>query len=148
MPSAYHRSFMHEEDGDGKYPVPLEKRSQSVKAARQQHELRTLEDARGGSKDESRRGMTEKGKIRRNSQLVVNGRSGYSRLLMHVLAFEESIGESSLSGLPFKTISPFLGDCRNRPINFIKQGRFFNRAVNTNPPFVGPLTCGGTEPKH
>lgn len=47
MPSAYHRSFMHEEDGDGKYPVPLEKRSQSVKAARQQHELRTLEDAGG-----------------------------------------------------------------------------------------------------
>ena len=27
MPSAYHGSFMHEEDGAGKYPVPLEKRS-------------------------------------------------------------------------------------------------------------------------
>lgn len=51
MPSAYHRSLMHEEDGDGQYPVPLEKRSQAVETAEErQHELRTQEDAKDRSK--------------------------------------------------------------------------------------------------
>lgn len=51
MPSAYHRSLMHEEDGDGQYPVPLEKRSQAVETAEErQHELRTQEDVKDRSK--------------------------------------------------------------------------------------------------
>lgn len=40
MPSAHHRSLMHEVDGDGQYPVPLEKRSWPVEAAKERrHEL-------------------------------------------------------------------------------------------------------------
>lgn len=70
MPSAYHRSFMHEEDGDGKYPVPLEKRSQSVKAARQQHELKTLEDARGRSQISRGEGWQKSGISRRILSLL------------------------------------------------------------------------------
>jgi len=44
MPSAHHRSLMHELDGDGQYPVPLEKRSLPVETAEQrQHELKGRE---------------------------------------------------------------------------------------------------------
>lgn len=47
MPSAYHRSLMHEEDGDGQYPVPLEKRSQPVETAEErQQELRMQRDGK------------------------------------------------------------------------------------------------------
>lgn len=57
MPSAYHRSLMHEEDGDGQYPVPLEKRSQPVETAEErQHELRVQEDAKDKSKISRRQG--------------------------------------------------------------------------------------------
>lgn len=47
MPLAYHRSLMHEGDGDGQYPVPPEKRSQPVETAEgeRQRELRVQEDA-------------------------------------------------------------------------------------------------------
>lgn len=51
MPSAYHRSLMHEGDGDGQYPVPLEKRSQLVETTEErQHELRVQEDAKDTSR--------------------------------------------------------------------------------------------------
>lgn len=57
MPSAYHRSLMHEGDGDGQYPVPLEKRSQPVETAEErQHELRMQEDAKDTSRISRREG--------------------------------------------------------------------------------------------
>lgn len=41
MPSAHHRSLMHEGDGDGQYRVPLEKRSWPVETAEERrHQLR------------------------------------------------------------------------------------------------------------
>lgn len=46
MPSAYRRSFMHEEDGAGKDPVPLEKRSKSVERTERQQEPRMLQNAK------------------------------------------------------------------------------------------------------
>lgn len=47
MPSAYHRSLMHEGDGDGQYLVPLEKRSQPMETAEERrHELRVQGDAK------------------------------------------------------------------------------------------------------
>lgn len=57
MPSAYHRSLMYEEDGDGQYPIPLEKRSQPVETAKErQQELRGQEDAKDRSKISRREG--------------------------------------------------------------------------------------------
>lgn len=50
MPSAYHGSLMHEEDGDGQYPVALEKRSQPVETVEEKHELRVQEVAKDRSK--------------------------------------------------------------------------------------------------
>lgn len=41
MPSAYRRSFMHEEDGAGKDPVPPDKRSKSVERTERRQEPRT-----------------------------------------------------------------------------------------------------------
>lgn len=43
MPSAYRRSFMHEEDGAGKDPVPPDKRSKSV--GRTERKTTRAEDA-------------------------------------------------------------------------------------------------------
>lgn len=44
MPSAYHRSLMHEGDGDGQYPVPLEKRSQTVDTVEHRQEQEDAKD--------------------------------------------------------------------------------------------------------
>ncbi len=57
---------MHEEDGDGQYPVPLEKRSQLVETAEErQHELRVQEDAKDRSKISRRKDWT----MRKNSEV-------------------------------------------------------------------------------
>lgn len=57
MPSAYHRSLMHEKDGDGQCPVPLGKRSQPVETAEErQHELKVQENAKDRSKISRREG--------------------------------------------------------------------------------------------
>lgn len=64
MPSAYHRSLMHEEDGDGQYPVPLEKRSQQVETAEErQHELKLKEDAKDRRKTSRREGRSKKYRV-------------------------------------------------------------------------------------